>query len=190
MFHRAGISKKFKPWHLTIHSHMDLEKLDEEVLMNMKPARRRFTKQYVAAFIWVLVSVFVLYSGWAIPLQGQLPRPDLLVSAFFFSASFIFFIYAEARRAVEHYIITDNAVYEDIGIFTDRHTNLPFMKLQRCGIHRPFMEKIMGIGDVRVDAGRDFFIIKGVANADEVERLIEKRMREVMSGGNVGALHQ
>ncbi|MFP4116839.1 MAG: PH domain-containing protein [Candidatus Aenigmatarchaeota archaeon] len=168
---------------------MDPEDTEEEVLMDLKPSRRRFIKEYVGAAVWAIIGFVILYGNWTFPLQETLRRPELLGAAFFFSAAFLFTSYAEARRYVEHYIITNTAVYEDIGVFTDRHTDLPFMKLERCGVHRPFIEKIMGIGDVRVDSGRDFFIIKGVTNPNDVERLIERRMREVMGGGSVAAVN-
>ncbi len=167
-----------------------LEKSEEEILMSFRPARRRFIKEYIAALIWLVIAVVLIVFDLNFPFQEELINPELLGSAFFFSSAFVFFVYAETRRYVERYIITDTAVYEDIGIFANRTTNLPFMKLQRCGISRPFMEKIVGVGDVRVDAGQDFFIIKGIPNPGEVQDLIDSRMREVMGGGNVAALHQ
>jgi len=163
---------------------------EEEILMEFKPARRRFLKEYTAGLIWLIIAVAFLTRDWAFPFESELIKPELLGASFFLSAAFIFFIYSEARRNVEKYKITDTAVYEEVGQFSQRVTDIPFMKLQRCGIHRPFIEKIVGIGDVRVDAGRDYFLLKGIANPEEVERLIEKKMREVMSGGNIGALHQ
>ncbi len=167
-----------------------LEESEEEILMSFKPARRRFVREYTAALVWFIIAVVLLLFDWNFPFQEELLNPELLGSAFFFSAALIFFVYAEARRYVEKYIITDTAIYEDIGVFANRSTNLPFMKLQRCGIHRPFLEKIVGVGDVRVDAGQDFFIIKGIPNAGEVHDLIDSRMREVMGGGNIAAVHQ
>ena len=167
-----------------------LEESEEEILMDLKPSRRRFIKEYMGALVWFIIGLVLLVLDWSFPFQEEMLNPELMGSAFFFAAAFLFVAYAEARRYVEHYVITDTAVYEDIGVFTDRHTDLPYMKLQRCGIHRPFMEKIVGVGDVRVDAGQDFFLIKGVSEPEEIERVIEDRMREVMSGGNMAAVHE
>ncbi|MFP4115599.1 MAG: PH domain-containing protein [Candidatus Aenigmatarchaeota archaeon] len=162
---------------------------EERVLMELKPARRRFFKEYIVAIICTALGLFIYYFPVELPFEDLLEYPQLLVSAFFFSAAFLFFAYAEARRYAENYRITESAVYEEIGIFSDRSTDLPFMKLERCGVHRTFQEKIVGIGDVRVDAGKDYFLIKGVAHPNEVEDLIESRMREVMRGGNTAAVH-
>ncbi len=168
---------------------MKKEGSDEEILMELRPARRRFTKEYIGAILWAVIGLILFYVNWDFSLGNQMLKVDLLGSAFFLSSALIFFIYAEARRFVEQYIITDTAVYEKVGLFSNRTTDIPFMKLQRCGINKPFLEKIVGVGDVRVDAGHNFFIIKGIANAEEVNNLIENRMREVMSGGNVAAVH-
>ena len=165
------------------------EEKEERVLMDIKPSRKRFLKEYLAAALWICIALAMYYTPLSLPLEGFLSKPQLFGVAFFLSAAFLFITYAEARRYSEDYKITEDEVREDIGVFSDRITSLPYMKLERCGIERPFIEKIEGIGDVRVDAGRDFFILKGVSNPEEIRDLIEKRMREVTKDGNFAAIN-
>lgn len=161
---------------------------EEEILLEIKPSRKRFIVEYSVALVMVVLSLVIYYRSVSIPIDVDYIHPEIFLPVFLLINSFILILYAEFRRKVEEYILTDYAVFEKIGIINKRMTNLPYIKLERCDLEEPFIERIVGIGDVRVDAGKDFFIIKGISRPEDIRDKIRSQMRRVMSGGNVAAV--
>lgn len=157
----------------------------EEVLYETRPSRKRFIIEYLVSIVLITIS-FLLYYYRPLPLNigSNYLYPNILLSVALIFTSFILISYSEFRRLIEKYILTDYAVFEKIGLINKRMTNLPYIKLERCDLEEPLVERMVGIGDVRVDAGKDFFIIKGVNNPSEVRDIIRSQMRRVMGGDN------
>ncbi|MFP4046081.1 MAG: PH domain-containing protein [Candidatus Aenigmatarchaeota archaeon] len=161
----------------------------EEILLDMYPSRRRFIGEYILFFILLSGSLLILFDVFAFPFEVSFIQADVLITSLLFSFGLIPLLYAEIRRHVEDYVISKNGVYEDVGYFDKRSTNLPFVKIERCEIEESLYDRILSIGNVRVDAGQDFFVIKGVAHPEKVRNIIRNQMSEAMTGGRPAALN-
>lgn len=159
---------------------------EEEVLFEAYPSRRRFIPEYLVFFVFMALGLIFFFDLLPFSLPSNIGpiRPSILVPSLFIAFSLLPFLYVEVRRHVEHYIISKSGVYEEVGYFDKRSTNLPFAKIERCEIEETFLGRILSIGDVRVDAGRDFFVISGVSKPKKVRNAIRNEMSQLMESGN------
>lgn len=153
-----------------------------EILAEIRPSRKRFVQEYSVFSASLILSALLLFTPLKIPFEVKFVNLKLFASIFFLVTAFFFLAYAEIRRYIEYYELTETGAFEEIGYFDKRSINLPYAKLERCGVEEPLMRRIMGIGDVRVDAGRDYFIIQGVEEPKKVRDLIREGMRRAMRG--------
>lgn len=157
-------------------------------VIDILPSRRRFFVDYILSMVSLGIGAGMLYLPLQIPLNVQFIDPKLFFATFFLVSALLLLTYSELRRYVEKYRITKREVSEDVGYFDKRSTSLPFIKIERCEVERSFLQRILRIGDVRVDAGTDHFIIKGVGNPEGVRGMIRERMSGAMDRGSLAAV--
>ncbi|MFB6216322.1 MAG: PH domain-containing protein [Candidatus Aenigmatarchaeota archaeon] len=160
---------------------------EEDERIRMKPSWRRFFVEHIFSLVSITAAITILYFRPSLPIRVPFVDLDIFVATFLIVTSILLVMYSELRRNVEEYTITGRGVFEEVGYFDKRSTSLPFIKVERCEVEQTFLQRILGIGSIRVDAGNDYFMINSVAKPKKIRDVIRDRMAETMDGGRISA---
>jgi hypothetical protein len=142
--------------------------MEDELLMNFRPARRSFFKDYIIVFI-ILGSVFGL---------GQLgfQTADLV----FYSAIGVCIIimgYVEIVRMSIKYSLTKKKIIRHTGLVKDDIDSIFIKSILDINLSQGLTEKILGYGDIIINSKTSGAVgLKGVKHPKKIVRKIEKLM--------------
>lgn len=101
---------------------------------------------------------------------------DLLLALGAGVVSFLLFLLAELKRLTRRYLVYEHRVARREGILSRRIQYTPYAKVQRVELVQPFLQRILGIGDLLIDTGEDMIALEAVRNPTRVERILAERM--------------
>lgn len=146
---------------------------NEEILLITRPSRLNFLGSYVLSLIFIAAGVLVFINYLPIPDMTLLGYELNFVGAVaLFSLAVLSVISAEVKRLIIRYKISDFRVFKIVGILRRNEMSIPFQRMERCDVEQSFIDRIIGIGDVRVDSGEDHFYMRGIPKPEETEKII------------------
>ncbi|MCD6367685.1 MAG: PH domain-containing protein [Candidatus Aenigmarchaeota archaeon] len=148
--------------------------MDEKILWIGRRSRKSFLKYYFSAVVFFVLTVAMLIN--IIP--NFLPETlDNMITYALFFLGVIFLLVAEVKRLIVKYIITNERIIENRGIFNITHDSIPYEMIEKMVLNQSLIKRILKIGDMIVDTGEKQLVLESLDNPQKIEDLIYK-MRE------------
>jgi len=153
----------------------------EKVLIRAHPSRLYSLGYYVAAGFLFLVSAGLLlntYVGWfSLPVISAGPLTlGTMLTVIGAMLGLILALVAEIRRIATTYTLTDFRVVRRQGILNILTNAVPFRQIERIELDQSLIQRIVGVGTVRVDTGEDMLMIEQVREPGVFESTISQRI--------------
>lgn len=147
----------------------------EQIIYKTKPSRLNFSGKYFGGILCIILAVFLWIDYFSIasslPIIYGFNLLFWLVIGFIVVA-FLLVLKAEIDRHKISYEISKHRVFKIVGILRKKQTTIPFQKLERTDVSQSILDRLVNIGTVRVDTGEDHFLLEGVPDPEEIDRII------------------
>ena len=144
----------------------------EKVLLRINPSFKPILFAYIASDILWLPAIVVSF-------QGALPWPVTIAWGVVCNSwAFVFHI----RRNRTHYILTNQNLTVETGIFSKSATHIPLNKVQDITVRRGFVDRILNIGTIVVESAGAHGRIPEI-NVDSPEEISKRILAEASTAG-------
>ncbi|EIT86486.1 membrane-flanked domain-containing protein [Fictibacillus macauensis ZFHKF-1] len=133
---------------------------------------------------YIVVEFFNVIKYWVIPLALSLVKDELSFSWWqygMFAILFCLFVFDIIRWRMETYTLTGKTIHVNEGVFTRKVKSIPFSKIQNCNQRTPFLYKVVGVTQLKLDTGMDgdddtiTFHVITIAEARRIQQLIQTK---------------
>jgi len=153
----------------------------EQILMRTHPSRLYSLGYYAAAVILLLLAGGLLLNtvleGFSFPgvAIGPMTLERWLI-AIGATLAVVLLLVAEIRRIATTFTLTDFRVVKKQGILNILTNAVPYRQIERVEMDQSLIQRIVGVGTVRVDTGEDMLVIEQVPKPEVFERTISQRI--------------
>ena len=148
----------------------------ETTLLSLRPTRLIGLHYYIAwIFLWIVAFLALLDPTGVVPdwrlfgIRLQSYGAAILAVIGLFAV-----LYAEVRRLMIRYTITDARIVRKDGIVRRKTNQMPFSKVERVELDQRLLQRIFNLGDIQLDTGEDIIVLESLGNVEVVQEQLSR----------------
>lgn len=155
--------------------------MEEKIIWKGRKSRKVFLHYY---FFGILLIIFGLFSSIGL-INSFLPFLAVLsdyLSYFLVGIGLVLFVISEVKRVLVKYSITETRIIKESGIINKFIDYIPYQMIERISLHNMWYERLLKIGDIKIDTGEENLLIESVDHPEKLEKIIRDIINKITGG--------